>query len=217
VTPDKPVAATRGQTAWERWELASLDEAKQAQPPKPAEAPPEPPVQLPTADDLERIQTQAHDEGYQAGYREGQNAARAEAERLGRAASQLETTLAELEQTTADELVALAMELARQVVRHEIAAKPERILDVVRDALAQLPHQHAAIYLHPNDAAIVRSYLGEALNHAGHRIHEDAKLQLGDCILESSGSRVDGTVATRWRRVLESLGIESVWREGDEP
>ncbi|HTY99841.1 MAG TPA: FliH/SctL family protein, partial [Rhodocyclaceae bacterium] len=174
-------------------------------------------VPMPTVEELERIQNQARDEGYRVGYQEGQAAARREAERLGQAAGKLEQALAELEQATAEELLQLALALARLVVRREISAQPEAILDVVRDALGQLPHQHAAIFLNPEDAALVRSHLGENLAHAGHRVHEDPKLARGDCVLEAGGSQVDGTVAMRWKRVLDSLNLESAWQEEDEP
>lgn len=223
-----------GLTAWERWELASFDTPKPLPIDVPEEAeapaePPEPAVVLPTAEELAAIRAEAqregreqgltagHEEGYAAGYQEGQAAARAEAERLGRAAGHLDEALGQLDQAVADELLALALEVARQVVRREVALRPESILDVVREALSQLPHQHAAIYLCPDDASLVRSYLGDTLTHAGHRIHEDSKLAAGDCILEAGGSQIDATVATRWRRVLDGLGLESAWNTEEAP
>lgn len=226
-------------TAWERWELASFD-APPPPPEEPlptaveeseeVETPPN--VQWPTADEIEQIHQEARDQGYrrgieegrqtgheegqksghEAGYAAGQAQARAEAERLGKAATQLEQALATMESAIADELLALALELARGVVRQEISARPETLITVVREAMAQLPHQHTAIYLNPDDASLLRSYQGDQLAHAGHRIHEDFKLKRGDCILEAGGSQLDATVAMRWRRVLEELGIESAWQ-----
>lgn len=210
-------------TAWERWELAEFDAPAQqhhkkpaAAPPPAAAAPPEPPpepaVKLPTAEDVERIYQQARDDGAKAGYKEGQAKAKDEATRLGRAAAKIEAALAELDSGVADELLALALELARLVVRSEIGARPEALLAVVHEALGQLPHHHAAIYLHPDDASLVRSYAGEQLAHAGHRIHEDSKLGRGDCVIDAGGSHLDAALATRWRRVLEGLGLEDAWQ-----
>jgi flagellar assembly protein FliH len=116
----------------------------------------------------------------------------------------------------ADELLALATEIARQVVRGEVTAQPEIIVQVVQEALAQLPHQHATIFLNPDDASLIRSYMGDALSHAGHRLLEDSRLTPGDCVLESGSSQIDATLATRWRRVVESLGIEHAWHDKDE-
>lgn len=210
-------------TAWERWELGSFDAAakpkkSKAQQQKAAEEVPA--VKLPTAEEVEQIYQQARDDGlkkgqedgYQAGFKEGQKKALGEAQRLAKAAGKLDQALGALDGTVADELLTLAVELAREVVRKEITARPEVLLDVVREALAQLPHQHAAIYLHPDDASLLRSYLGDQLTHAGHRIHEDFKLTRGDCVLEAGGSQVDATVAMRWRRVVEALGIDAAWQ-----
>ncbi|MCK6385557.1 MAG: flagellar assembly protein FliH, partial [Rhodocyclaceae bacterium] len=107
----------------------------------------------------------------------------------------------------------LSLEVARQVVRQTIAARPNLILDVVRDALAQLPHQHAAIYLHPEDATLVRSYLGDQLAHAGHRILEEATLARGGLRMEAGGSHLDASVESRWRRVLDGIGAAGEWIE----
>ena len=215
-----------GLTAWERWELASFDT--------------ETPVAVNDAmagsshgetagitpldrAEIERLCAEAREDGYQAGYQsgfqigkrdgyaEGQGKAQAEAKRIGQAADGLEQALQEFDQQVADELLALAVEVARQVVRQEITARPEALLTVVNEALAYLPHQHAAIYLNPEDASLVRSYLGDALAHAGHRILEELTLKPGDCLLEAGGSQIDASTSTRWRRVIENLGVSSTW------
>jgi flagellar assembly protein FliH len=219
-------------TAWERWELASFDEAakKVEEPPLPeAVEVPIPEVHLPTAEEIDQIYQQAreeglqkgleegrktgYEEGYKTGYEEGQAKAKNEAKRLAQIAAKLESGLVEMESAVADELLSLSIALARDVIRQELSAHPETLLVVVREALAQLPHQHAAIYLHPDDASLLRSYAGDQLSHAGHRIHEDLKLKRGDCLLEAGGTQVDATVAMRWQRVLEGLGISAAWEE----
>ncbi len=109
----------------------------------------------------------------------------------------LEQALTELDQQVADELLALAVEIARQVVRREISAHPEVILGVVHEALEQLPHQHATIYLNPEDSSLVRSHLGDSLAHAGHRILEAPHLKQGDCLVEVGGSQIVRVVSDR--------------------
>lgn len=216
-----------GLTAWERWELADFDgeggkggaEAAPATAAGQAE-----PFKMPTATEIERMYQQAHDEGYKVGHEEGhqaglqagQAAGLKEAQHLAKIAARLQSGLAELDNQVAEELLALAVELAREVIREEISARPETLLNIVREALSQLPHQHAAIYLHPEDASLLRSYLGDQLAHAGHRIHEDFKLARGDCLVETGGSQVDATVAMRWRRVLEGLGVTTAWQSAPD-
>jgi flagellar assembly protein FliH len=200
-----------GMTAWERWELASFD----ADAPIAANGDGSTPVTV-DRQELERLREEARREGYGAGYAAGQAAAHEEAARLAQAAASLDEALAVFDQQVADELLTLAMEIARQVVREEITARPDVIVKVVHEALAQLPHQHATIFLHPDDASLLRSYVGDALAHAGHRLLEDARLNRGDCILESGSSQLDANLATRWRRVIETLGLSSAWQPKDE-
>jgi flagellar assembly protein FliH len=206
-------------TAWERWELAAFDGAATD---KPAAGAPTaggdavPAAALPTVEEIENIREQARMEGQEAGYREGQARAREEAQRLAQATARLDAALDGLEDQVADELQALAVEIARQVVRGELSAQPATVLNVIREALAQLPHLHSAIFLNPEDASLARSYLGDQLTHAGHRIHEDPKLARGDCVLEAGGSHIDATVATRWRRTLEGLGLGDAWQARDD-
>lgn len=197
-------------TAWQRWELGGFEQNKAAagSPQKPAAA-----GKLTTAEDVERIHRDAHKQGYDAGYEEGTARARMEALRLHTLVEQLEAALGEFDQQVAGELLGLSLEVARQVVRQTIAARPVAILDVVREALAQLPHLHAAIYLHPEDASLVRSYMGDQLAHLGHRILEEAALARGGLRMEAGGSHLDASVESRWKRVIESMGAAGDWVE----
>ena len=198
-------------TAFERWELNSFDPA----PPKQAAAEglPACEIRLPTAQELERIHQEAHKAGYAAGYEEGTARARVEALTLHTMLESLEQALRTLDQAVAETLLDLALELAQQMVRQELRAKPERVLDVVREVLEQLFHPHATLYLHPEDALLVRSFLGDQLSHAGHRIFEDNKLARGGCRVEAGGSQIDATMETRWRRITETIGRSGNWVE----
>lgn len=203
-------------TAWERWELASFD-APAGDIRQDANA--EQAITLAEAEEIERLFQQAraaghaegHAAGYASGYGEGQVVARTEGARLVELTRKLEGALTQFDQQVAKELLELALDVARQVVRQSLAVKPELLLEVVRETLSQMPHAHVTIQLHPDDASLVRSYLGDQLSHAGHRIHEDRRLARGDCLLESGGSLLDATLATRWRRSVENLGSNADW------
>jgi flagellar assembly protein FliH len=197
----------------QRWELGRFDapaaETRRAE----SAADADPPIHLPTAAEVEQIHQEAQRTGYAAGYEEGTARARMEALRLHTLAENLETALQEIDQTVADALLSLALELARQMVCKALAAKPDLVLEVVRESLQQLFHAHATLYLHPEDAALVRTHLADTLNHAGHRIFEDEQIARGGCRVEAAGSQIDATVETRWRRLLESLGRSGAWFE----
>ena len=135
-----------------------------------------------------------------------QHRALAEAQKLAALVQKLDEAITGMEGEVADELLALGLEVARQVVRETVRLQPEAILAVVKEALLQLPHQHAMVFLHPDDAALVRIHLGDQLAHAGHRIQDDPALARGDCQIEAGNTRVDATLENRWQRVVAGLG-----------
>lgn len=181
-------------------------------------------LKLPTAEEIERMheeiraagfeegKREGHAEGLAAGerkgYAEGKARAEAEAARLAALADRLDQSLSGIDHEVAEELMALAIELARQVVHRTLDEHPEAILGTLRAALQQLPQGHAQIRLHPEDLALVREHMGEQISHGGHRLQEDFALQRGDCRIDTQGAQLDATLETRWRRVLESLGRE---------
>ncbi len=206
-------------TAYQRWELVAFDEAAREKAarkaPEPAPAPAEdlPPVVLPTAEEIDRMYADAHEQGYAAGYEEGIAAAREKAEQFAALMSGLQTSLEEVDQQVAEQLLATALEVANQVIRQALRVKSELVIPVVREAVSVLnPHQgHPALFAHPLDVALIREQLGDQLAHNNWRIIEDAALTRGGCRVEIGASEVDATLETRWRRVIESLGVSQAW------
>ena len=210
-------------TAYQRWELAAFDEAEReatAVPTLPA-TPPEaappaeqtPPVTLATAEEVERIYTEAHESGYAAGYETGIAEARIEATQINTLLNNLQQSLQCIDQEVADQLLAVSIEIASQVLRQSLRVKPELLLPVVREAVAALSphHGHPALFVHPDDAALIRTHLGEQLSHNNWRIIEDGQLEAGGCRAEIGASEVDATLETRWRRVIEAIGVSQEW------
>ena len=165
-----------GLTAWERWELASFDEKTPAIPGAPSACGRQ---KLPTADELERIRQTAQEQGYSAGYAAGRAAAQEEADahrRCRRRSSSMRWP--NFDQQVADELLALAIEIARQVVR-------QRDHGPARDHPRCRPRSPAPTAAPAREpSTCIRTMppwyapsLGDSLAHAGHRIHEDPTLE----------------------------------------
>jgi flagellar assembly protein FliH len=206
-------------TAWERWELASFDSPADPSVGIAAESGSSAVSDREVHQIREQARREGHQAGYEAGHAEGLAAGKAQAEAMGREEAlllaatleKLEQCITDLNQAVASDLLALSIEIARQVVRQTVAAKPEVLLDVIREALEQLPLLHASIHLNPEDASLARLRAGDQFAHAGHRIHEDTKLLRGDVIIEAGGSHLDASLETRWRRVMEALGQQTPW------
>ena len=209
-------------TAYQRWELAAFDEAEQkaAQTEKTAasstESEPqetEPPVVLPTAADIERMYSEAQEQGYAAGYEEGIAVAQTAAAQINALLNSVQQAVSEVDQKIADQLLATSIEIAGQVLRQSLKIKPELLLPVVREAVATLhpAFGHPALFAHPDDAALIRTHLGDHLAHNNWRIIEDPAVTRGGCRVELGSSEDDATLETRWKRVIESIGISQDW------
>lgn len=212
-------------TAYQRWEVAAFDEAEQAARNAARQAVPspveeilqdevdQPPLVLPTAADIEQMHLEAHQQGYAAGQEEALALGRASAARIDAVMGTLQQALADLDQQVADRLLATAVEIAGQMVRQSLHIKPELLLPVVREAISVLhtASGHPALFVNPDDAALIRTHLGEQLAHNNWRIIEDSSITAGGCRVELAASEVDATYETRWRRVIESMGITLEW------
>lgn len=193
-------------SAYQRWKLNSFDGVA---PDK------NPAVVLPTVEQIERIHQQAREEGHAAGYREGKDQVQTEAERLQMLVKNLDQELQHFDQQVAQDLLTLSLDVARQMLCQALRVRPEFVLTVVQDAIACLPHfnQHAHLVLHPEDATLVRSRLGEQLSHSGWKILEDTRMARGGCRVETANSQIDATLPSRWQRVLAAIGQEGKWLE----
>lgn len=209
-------------TAYERWELPSFDAGGIRVTGNPSG------MKLPTASELENIEVQAREEGYQAGYQagyeEGAQKAALETQRLTALVASMEQALREMEQSlqTVDEQVArslldLSLDVAQQMVHQALKVNPEMLLGVVRDAIGSLPHFNPAahIVLHPSDAEIVRTRMGEQLAHSGWKIFEDEQIAPGGARIETAHSQIDATLETRWKRITANLGQDSSWLQNE--
>lgn len=188
-------------SAYQRWELGSFGVGRGAG------------IELPTAEDLERLHQTAQDEGYAAGYAQGQADARTEAARLKTLADGLEQALERMDEAIAEDLIRLALAIAEQVMRQALAREPERLLPAVREAMASIVHpgSHPRLLLHPDDAQLARHHLAPDLEHGGWHLAADPAIERGGCRVESAGTQVDATLATRWKRIAECLGERDLW------
>jgi flagellar assembly protein FliH len=177
------------------------------------------PGPLLTAAQLEQIQKQAYEEGFEQGKKEGFAYGHKEAltegrEQIKQWAVQLEglfktldTPLKQLDEQVEHELVQLAIAIVRQLVRREIKADPAQILGVVREALGILPvsARNVRLVLHPDDAELVREVYAVSETELGWKIVEDPVLARGGCRVLADASQVDATLESRLTALVTTL------------
>jgi flagellar assembly protein FliH len=188
-----------------------------------AEVNAEPAPALPTAAEIEAIYAQAQQEGYAAGLEtgrsEGEQAARDEAaaarqEALAGIAALTvawRDALAAFDQTIAEQTLEVALEIASQVIGSTVKVQPERILPIVREALQALPlhHGHISAHVHPDDLSALQEGIGQLGSIDPIKCIADPGLTPGSCLLRAGHSEIDATLDTRWKRVLENMGVDA--------
>ena len=210
-------------------EAAAAAAAARAYEPPPA--PSQPAIQLPTAEELEAIRAAARDEGYAegleagqaeghaAGYEEGLALGRAEAaeelEHLRQLATTFGDAVTQADEAISNDVLELALHLARGMVRTAFDVKPDLILPVVREAIDYLPNlqQPALLMLHPEDALLVKSSIGHELDKTGWRIVEDDSIARGGCRVDTASNQIDAQIGARWQRLAHALGKDLDWLE----
>jgi flagellar assembly protein FliH len=163
--------------------------------------------------------------GYHDGYRDGltalesfkQSFAAQTTAQVGALMQSYAGQMDALQQQMASSLAAAAVALARQVVRSELATRPEQAAVVAEEALETLllSARHITVRVHPDDHALVAQGAAETLAARGARLLADAAITRGGCLVESDIGIIDGSIETRWRRAAAALGSEARWSEDD--
>ncbi len=211
-------------TAYQRWELGGLDtphDTPAAQAAGQTASEESGPVSLPTAEELERLHQTAWQEGYRLGLEEGRKEGfaagsaegQAYVERLKALAEALDSERLRQDEALAREVLALALAVARQLLRTGLQVKPELILPVLREALANLPTLtgHTRLLVHPQHAAFVREFLASEHVHLSWKVVEDASLEPGGFRIENAHGELDARIETRWQDIVSALGADTAW------
>ena len=192
-------------TAFEQWEVVELAASASEG---------TPPTEDPEAE-LARLREAARAEGYADGLAAGRVEGEQACGRMKQLVESFGNTLDNLDFRLADMVLELALDVARQVVAGELAARPERILDVVNLALKQMAEssREARLLLNPDDATLVRPHLDQVLDKNRLRIVEDVRIVRGGCLIETSQGDLDASLPARWRAVVQVLGSNLNWFE----
>lgn len=159
------------------------------------------------AEGLDEGRRTGHVEGLEQGRREGFSKGEAELKaklaRLEKLLTVLDRPLKELDPIVEEQIVALAVLIARQVIGCELQQDRGIITSVVRAALENLPtaRRNLRLFLHPDDISLVQ----EADTESNFNLTPDPKITRGGCRIETDNSRIDATVEQRLNQVITQL------------
>ena len=126
---------------------------------------------------------------------------------LLRLAQQRDQQIAELEA----QAIQLALLVARRVIGEELAARPERIAQMVAPLLSRVRSaRQVTLRVHPDDGALLQALLTELRAGAELRgsvqLQSDPALERGDCIVVSDAGVLDARIETQLLALQRALG-----------
>ncbi len=216
------------QTPWQRYELASFgDNRPTAVARAAAEKAARAALQKQLSEQIASSRMQAQDEGHTEGRAAGYEAGHAEGLAQGRIDAATErdqllqlmqgftAELAKANETVSREVLALALDVAKAMLKAALPVRPELVLPVIDDALRHLPmvQPPAILQLHPEDFSLVQAQIGDGLAANGWRLQPDAALERGGCRIETGANQIDAEMGTRWQRIAAALDVRHGWLE----
>ncbi len=164
-----------------------------------------------TAARLEALQDEAYQEGFQRGVEdgtaEGQKQVQQRVRRFDELLNALSKPFEELDQEVEEQVVGLAMAVARQLFRREMHIDPSHVIGVVREAIQMLPaaSRNIEIQLHPDDATLVSESLALSDTQPAWKIVEEPLVTRGGCRVTTDTSQIDATTEARLNAVIASV------------
>jgi flagellar assembly protein FliH len=152
--------------------------------------------------------------GYEQGERAGSEAAAVHLEPVLQSLKQMLQEMDALQRREyrhfEKELVDLALAVARKIIGREVAANPEAVAGLLRDALSRIEHAGSlSIRMNPDDLqrlVDVQPRLLEGLVEPGRvRFEADATIGAGGCFIESEAGDIDARLEHRLRMVEDAF------------
>lgn len=176
-----------------------------------------------------------HEQGYSEGHTQGLEAGEAKGLEIGKQAGleqskaeadaaanvhlnalqsileRLQNPLAQVNDEVKNELVLLAISLAKAVIKIEVSQSTDSLLQIINESIAVLPIQESTyhIHLHAEDVAALQGLFDDAsLQNKRWQLFTNADLSRGGCKIVSHSNAVDMSIARRCEQVFEQVLLE---------
>ena len=142
------------------------------------------------------LRESAEKKGYEAGISE-----------LNELIAQFERTRDELFEKNREEILKVAILVARKIMGHALEQRPETLADVVSQAIRGAQHEgRLRIRVHPDDLDTLKAHQDRVIAEIGSRTElelvEDRTIEGGGCVVESALGIIDARLETQMK-VLE--------------
>jgi flagellar assembly protein FliH len=147
-----------------------------------------------------------HAEGLAQGLEEGQSQIATQTEQWQMLVDKLHDPLSQANDETRDQLVKLAVTLAKAVIKTEIDTNKSVIIQALSEGIKALPinQNEYQIHLHPDDITIVNEHFSEEeVEKKGWNLIAAPNMERGGCDIVTAQNAVDVSVERRCREVIE--------------
>jgi len=166
----------------------------------------------------------ARERGLGEGMRAAETAYRTKLARLDALVATLGEERREFFDRVEPEVVRLASAIAEKIIGEEMELRPERVVDLVREAMKRLRDREAlCIRVSPQDLDLVKEARDDLMGSVdGVRkleLVEDRRVDRGGCVIESENGALDARIKTQMseiERVLGEVETESEANDGPE-
>ena len=181
------------------------------------------PVAVPSEARLAAIEREAFAEGFAQGERAGAEASAVQADamfrRLARALEDVATLRTQIARDTEQQMVQLALTVARRVIQREVSGDPELMMAIARVALDRVAEAaHLTVRLNVEDHAVITASHDPGWLGSHVTVVADARLPRGGCRIESELGNIDAGVEAQLQQMTQALLQEAPVRiHGDQP
>jgi len=158
----------------------------------------------------ESMRASAKEEGYQAGYAEWDERKQALEQRIAELEAETERQVAEHWSALEPELLALAVEVAKKIVRHEVDQHQEYILRAIKTALSQIrDKREIKLHLNAADYEFLKDRKEEMRGSfdglQSIEMIEDRRIEKGGVLIESASGQLDARLESQFAEVERTL------------
>jgi flagellar assembly protein FliH len=152
----------------------------------------------------------AHEAGFRAGEASGRSAAQKQVEETVRKLSESIAQVAEMRAQTIsraeDDVVRLAIEIARRILHRELSVDPSALEALIKAALEKLQVQEVfRVRAHPEQHQMIRACLEEMGRGSNVEVVGDPSQPRGGAVFETARGALDASVETQLREIERGL------------
>lgn len=145
------------------------------------------------------------------GYQEGLRSAREDLERVKESLDVFFSAKQEVYESIAPDILEISLDIAKKIIKKEMAENPEILLENIKDILKGLSKEETKIMLkvNPSQAAMLKQEMPEAISTAGLEakviIVPDENTMEGGCMITTTNGVIDATIETQLAIISEAL------------